>query len=113
MLALPWLFPMSTKLACPIWCLKILYHIINKRQDAVAKGFCPLARYGGKTQEISLPLFGLETGTHLADFDMIGFSLQYELTYTNILNMLALGNILYINQNGVLGTLCYAGALCL
>ncbi len=93
---------------------KILYHIINKRQDAVAERvFAPWPDMEAKLREISLPLFGLETGTHLADFDMIGFSLQYELTYTNILNMLALGNIpLYQSERGLGDPFVIAGGPC-
>ncbi|HHY36311.1 MAG TPA: TIGR03960 family B12-binding radical SAM protein [Firmicutes bacterium] len=73
---------------------KILYHIINKRPDAVAERvYAPWPDMEARLREASLPLFGLETGTPLAEFDMVGFSLQYELTYTNVLNMLALGKI--------------------
>ena len=43
--------------------------------------------------ESALPLYGLETGTPLGDFDIIGFTLQHELSYTNILNMLDLAGI--------------------
>jgi radical SAM superfamily enzyme YgiQ (UPF0313 family) len=73
---------------------KILYHIINKRQDAVAERvYAPWTDMEARLRESSLPLFSLETGTPLSDFDMVGFSLQYELTYTNIINMLELGKI--------------------
>ena len=41
----------------------------------------------------NVPLFALESGDSLSEFDMIGFTLQYELSYTNILNMLDLGGI--------------------
>ena len=44
-------------------------------------------------REKNLPLYTLETYTPLSDFDMVGFTLQYEMSYTNILNMLDLGRI--------------------
>lgn len=93
---------------------KILYHIINKRRDAVAERvFAPWPDMEARLREISLPLFGLETGTCLADFDMIGFSLQYELTYTNLVNMLDLGNIpLLQSERGVGDPFVIAGGPC-
>ena len=41
----------------------------------------------------NVPLFALESGDYIKDFDMIGFTLQYELSYTNVLNMLNLAQI--------------------
>ena len=44
-------------------------------------------------KEHNIPLYALESGDPLSDFDFIGFTLQYELSFTNVLNMLKLGNI--------------------
>ena len=72
----------------------ILYHLINKRPDALAeRAFAPWVDMEERMRSRSIPLFSLETKTPLSDFDLIGFTLQYELTYTNILNMLDLAGI--------------------
>ena len=44
-------------------------------------------------KEHNIPLYALESGDPLSDFDFIGFTLQYELSFTNVLTMLKLGNI--------------------
>ncbi|NCD09333.1 MAG: TIGR03960 family B12-binding radical SAM protein [Negativicutes bacterium] len=73
---------------------KILYHILNKEQGVAAERvYAPWVDMEAKMRENALPLTSLETGKILRDFDFVGFTLQYELSYTNILNMLDLGNI--------------------
>lgn len=73
---------------------KILYHILNKEEGvATERVYAPWVDMEAKMRENSLPLTSLETGKILRDFDFVGFTLQYELSYTNILNMLDLGNI--------------------
>ena len=72
----------------------ILYHILNKEEDIWAERvFAPWTDMEKKLREHSVPLYSLESFTPLKDFDIIGFTLQYELTYTNILNMLDLSGI--------------------
>lgn len=74
--------------------LKILYHIINSRDDAVAERvFAPDTDYEELLIKNNLPLASLESSIPLNQFDMLGFTLQYELSYTNILNILKLGGI--------------------
>ena len=74
--------------------LQILYHILNTRADIVAERFyAPWTDMEDKMRETSLPLFSLESWTPVKDFDVVGFSAQNELTYTNILNMLELSHI--------------------
>lgn len=74
--------------------LKILYHIINVRDDAVAERvFAPDTDYEELLIKNNLPLASLESSIPLNQFDMLGFTLQYELSYTNILNILKLGGI--------------------
>jgi radical SAM family uncharacterized protein/radical SAM-linked protein len=74
--------------------LKILYGMINQRPDFWAERV--MAVWPDREQQLRQTgrgLRSLESGRFLADFDVIGFSLQYELTYTNILTMLELGGI--------------------
>ncbi len=74
--------------------LKILYEILNKRGDTAAERvYTPWIDMEAKMRENKIPLYSLETFTPLSQFDFVGFSLQYEMIYTNILNMLDLANI--------------------
>lgn len=74
--------------------IQILYDIINKLDWAAAERvFAPLVDMEQKLREKGVPLYSLETFTPLRDFDFLGFSLSYELCYTNLLNMLDLGGI--------------------
>ena len=73
---------------------KILYKVVNDQPDlALERVFCPWPDMEAKLRERGLPLVSLETWRPLADFDIVGFSLQYELTFTNVLTMLDLGGI--------------------
>ncbi|NLG87361.1 MAG: TIGR03960 family B12-binding radical SAM protein [Firmicutes bacterium] len=72
----------------------ILYQVVNSRPDALLERvYAPWGDMEMELKQAGLPLFSLETKTPLKEFDLVGFTLQYEMTYTNILNMLALGNI--------------------
>lgn len=74
--------------------LKILYDILNNIEGVVAERcFAPAPDFEKKLRESGLPLYSLESKTPLADFDIIGISLPYELTYTNILNIIDLAKI--------------------
>ncbi|MDA8065883.1 MAG: TIGR03960 family B12-binding radical SAM protein [Thermaerobacter sp.] len=74
--------------------LQILYHELNRREDTLAERvFAPAPDLEAVLRRRGLPLFALESHRGLRDFDILGFTLQYELTYTNILNMLDLGGI--------------------
>jgi radical SAM family uncharacterized protein len=74
--------------------LKILYHMLNAREDIVAERvFAPWTDMEAELRSRDLPLYTLETFTPLGDFDVIGFSLQYELSYTNLVNMLDMAGI--------------------
>ncbi|WP_461207245.1 TIGR03960 family B12-binding radical SAM protein [Clostridium sp. DL1XJH146] len=73
---------------------KILYHILNKREDTYCeRAFAPWPDMEKLMRENSIPLFTLETKDPIDEFDFLGFTLQYEMSYTNILNMLQMGNI--------------------
>ncbi len=74
--------------------LRILYDSINRIENFYCERvFAPWLDFEEKLRENGIPLFSLETYTPLNQFDVIGFSIGYELLYTNILNILELGNI--------------------
>jgi len=74
--------------------IKILYGILNDRDDALCERvFAPWGDLEKILRDNSLDLFSLESRKSLKEFDMIGFSLAYELGYTNVINMLDLGGI--------------------
>ncbi len=74
--------------------MKILYSLVNAREDAwCERVFAPWTDMEEEMRKADVPLFALESGDSLSEFDMIGFTLQYELSYSNVLNMLDLGKI--------------------
>ena len=74
--------------------IKILYGILNLRPDCLAERvFAPWGDFESVMRANGIPLFSLESRRALMDFDIVGFSLAYELTYTNTLNMLDMGGI--------------------
>ncbi len=74
--------------------LKILYHMLNARDDIAAERvFAPWTDMEDAMRARDIPLHTLETFTPVAEFDVVGFSMQYELGYTNFLNMLELSGI--------------------
>ncbi len=74
--------------------LAILYDILNRQPDVVAERvYAPWLDMEAQMRAAGIPLFSLETRHPLAQFDVIGFSLSYELTYTNVLNMLDLAGL--------------------
>lgn len=91
--------------------MQILYGLLNERGDTVCERvFAPLEDMESLMRKHKIPLFTLETYTPLKEFDMIGFSLQYELSYTNILNMLDLSEIpVMASERGETDPLIIAG----
>ncbi|MCL2235072.1 MAG: TIGR03960 family B12-binding radical SAM protein [Defluviitaleaceae bacterium] len=74
--------------------LQILYSLFNTLADVYCERvFAPWSDMEAIMREEGLPLKSLETFTPLKDFDFVGFTLQYEMTYTNILNMLDLAGL--------------------
>ncbi len=74
--------------------LPILYELINAQADVLAERvYAPWPDMEAVMRKQDIPLFSLESRRPLKDFDVIGFSLGYELTYTNVLNMLHLAGI--------------------
>jgi len=74
--------------------IKILYGILNDRQDVLCeRAFAPWTDFEKVLRDNKIPLFSLESRKALKDFDIVGFSLAYELSYTNVITMLDLGGI--------------------
>lgn len=74
--------------------LQILYDILNRCPGVYCERvFAPAPDMAAAMREAGVPLFSLETKTDLKKFDLIGFTLQYEMSYTNILDMLDLAGI--------------------
>lgn len=74
--------------------LKILYHTLNDREDTYCERvFAPWTDMEEEMKKHGMKLFALETGDEITHFDMLGFTLQYELSYSNIVNMLMLADI--------------------
>ncbi|MCQ2513500.1 MAG: TIGR03960 family B12-binding radical SAM protein [Ruminococcus sp.] len=74
--------------------MKILYSLFNKVPYIwCERVFAPWIDMEDLMLENNIPLYALESGDPLTDFDFIGFTLQYELSFTNMLNMLKLANI--------------------
>ena len=74
--------------------MKILYSQFNEREDIwCERVFAPWLDFEEVMRRENIPLFALESRDPIKDFDFIGFTLQYEMAYTNILNMLELGGI--------------------
>lgn len=94
--------------------LKILYSLINDRDDAwCERFFAPAADMEEQMRLNNIPLFAIESKDPLGDFDVIGFTLQYELSFSTILNMLDLGGIpLLAKDRHELKNLVIAGGPC-
>ncbi|NLD98567.1 MAG: TIGR03960 family B12-binding radical SAM protein, partial [Fibrobacter sp.] len=94
--------------------LQILYNIVNKRSSwALSRCFHPWVDAESVMRSFNIPLYSLEYFTSLRDADWIGFSLQYELQYTNVLNMLDLSGItLYSKDRGENEPIVFAGGPC-
>ena len=74
--------------------MKILYSQFNEREDIwCERVFAPWLDFEDVMREHNIPLFALESRDAIKDFDFIGFTLQYEMCYTNVLNMLDLAGV--------------------
>lgn len=74
--------------------MKILYSLVNARGDAwCERVFAPDVDMEQVMRDNGIPLYALESGEAIKDFDLIGFTMQYELSYTNVLNMLDLAGL--------------------
>jgi len=74
--------------------MEILYNILNRREDIAAERvFAPWPDMERHMRVRGIPLMSLESSLPLREFDILGFSLQHDLSYTNVLNMLDLARI--------------------
>ena len=94
--------------------MKILYSQFNSIDYIwCERVFAPWLDMEELMIENNIPLFALESGDPITDFDFIGFTLQYELSFTNILNMLKLANIPILSKDRKnLGQIVVAGGPC-
>ena len=77
--------------------MQILYNILNAHADIAAERvFAPAVDMEARLRETGQPLFSLESHEPLNHFDIVGFSLLYELNYTNVLNILDLAGIPFL-----------------
>jgi radical SAM family uncharacterized protein len=107
-------FPDTYEVAMSHLGMKILYALINSQPYALCERVCmPWVDMLALMKENDVPLFSLETRTPLNAFDIVGFTLQYEMSYTNILEMLSLGRVPILNRDrGMEDPLVIAGGPC-
>ncbi len=80
--------------------MKILYNVLNKRQDTwCERVFAPWSDFEEIMRKKQVKLYALESKDSIDKFDIVGFTLQYEMSYTNILNMLDLGGISILSKD--------------
>jgi len=88
------IYPDNYQVGMSHYGLKILYHVVNRERDLAAeRAFTPFPDFADKLRARGLPLYSLETKTPLARFDVLAFTLQAELTLTNVLETLALAQL--------------------
>ncbi|MFT5728642.1 MAG: radical SAM family uncharacterized protein/radical SAM-linked protein [Desulforhopalus sp.] len=94
--------------------LQILYHLLNKKDEFLAERcYCPDTDVEKLLRKEDVSLTSLESGRPLKDFDILGFTLPYELCYTNILTVLDLASIpFYTNQRDDSYPILLAGGAC-
>ena len=93
--------------------MQILYFAMNETDYACERAFAPWPDMAEAMKNEAIPLYSLETKTPLSEFDVVGFTLQYEMSYTNILYMLDLGNItLLAEERGEEEPFVMAGGPC-
>ena len=87
-------FPEMYEIGMSYLGMRILYHLINKRDDALAeRAFLVWPDMEEKMRERNIPLFSIESATPLKEFDLLGFHLTYEMTYASSVAMMELAGI--------------------
>ncbi len=107
-------FPDTYEIAMSHLGMKILYHIVNRLPWALCERvILPWVDMLEEMEKSQVPLFSLESRKGLYEFDVVGFTLQYEMSYTNILEMLSLGKIpLFNKERGEKDPIVVAGGPC-
>ena len=87
-------FPDTYEVGMSFLGMKILYELLNERPNWwCERAFMPWLDMKEQMERLNLPLYALESKDKLTDFDIVGFTLQYELSYTTILAMLDMAGI--------------------
>lgn len=108
-------FPDSYDIGMSHLGMKILYSLINSRENYwCERVFAPWIDFEELMRENSIPLYALESLEPVSEFDFIGFTMQYELSYTNLINMLDLAGVpVYSKDRGdALSPIVVAGGPC-
>ncbi len=107
-------FPDSYEIGMSNLGIRILYHCLNAHEDIwCERTYAPWPDMQDKMRESGVPLTALESGDPLSEFDFLGFTLQYEMCYTTVLNMLDLAGIpLYAKDRGEDSPLVIGGGPC-
>ena len=94
--------------------MKILYHLLNERKDTwCERCFAPWEDMQAQMRKNGIPLFSIETRTPISEFDIVGFTLQYEMCYSNVLLMLDLAHIpMYSKDRSEKDPIIVAGGPC-
>lgn len=93
-------FPDVYEIAMSHLGMKILYHGLNEREDTYCERvFAPWVDMEEEMRKKNMRLFALESGDEVTHFDMLGFSLSYELAYSNVINMLDLAGIPILSKD--------------
>jgi radical SAM superfamily enzyme YgiQ (UPF0313 family) len=107
-------FPDTYEIGMSHMGLKILYRILNESADIYAeRAFLPWKDMFFEMKNNNIPLYSLETYSPANSFDIIGMTLQYELSYTNILGILDLCNIPFFSINRTDEPLIVGGGPCM
>lgn len=87
-------FPDTYEIGMSYMGMQLLYHVLNREKDIFCERvFAPAMDMEEQMKETGMELFTLETKTPLKEMDFVGFTLQYELSFSNIVNMLKLADI--------------------
>lgn len=113
-LTVAYCFPDVYEVAMSHLGLRILYALLNERDDVAAERvYAPWPDMEALMRQKGYPLYSLETKTPVVDFDFVGFTLQYEMSFSNILNMLDLAGIpMFSKDRGEDMPLVVAGGPC-
>ncbi len=107
------LFPDTYEVGMSHLGMKILYHTINRRADAwCERVFSPWVDMAELMRKNEIPLFSLESRTPIRDFDILGVTLQYEMSFTNILDALDLAGIPMRSSDRTDGPFVLVGGPC-
>lgn len=107
-------FPDTYEIGMSCLGYQLLYFFLNRREDTYCeRAFAPWPDMEEKMREYNVPLYSLETYTPLKEFDFVAFTLQYEMCYTNLINMLDMSNIpVYAKDRGEDDPIILCGGSC-